>query len=191
MRAPDIKTLSNAWERELRRRLPALEREARRIEQGALREASRFYELGEALSAWKSAGSYRLLGFRSFSAYVAARAKMSRATAYKLIAVATALDKARAEQLGFERAYALVRLGGRAPRAAAELSVRTLRARAPRAGAPAAVRAAAAELERALGAGAIRVRVVARGRGWRVAVELGAEEGRALARRVRGVSPFS
>ncbi len=183
----DVRDLARRWERSLRRALPAVRREALRLERGALRRPERFHDLGVALDAWRRSGRFRLLGFRSFTAYLRARGGMSRATAYKLMAVASGMDRATANALGLERAYAATRLGPRGTALAADSSVRALRARAtatPGRAAGAAARALAAALRAPLGDRG-RVRASRRGKGWRIALELNVEDARTLARLVR------
>ena len=74
-----------------------------------------FYDIGEALVELKKKKLFAALGFPSFEAMLDTRDVLGHTQAYKLIAVVTQLPRARAMELGQERAYALAALAAATP----------------------------------------------------------------------------
>ncbi len=74
-----------------------------------------FYDIGESLHELHHKQLFTALGFDSFDALLAAREVMGRTQAYKLITIVKSLPRARALELGQERAYALAALAAATP----------------------------------------------------------------------------
>lgn len=79
------------------------------------RIAEDFYDIGAALQEIERKKLYVALGFPSFAALLEKRAVMSERTARKLIEIVEAVPRARALELGSEKAYALARLAAATP----------------------------------------------------------------------------
>ena len=78
--------------------------------EGRKRDIARaFYDLGTALRELNERKLFGSLGHASFDAMLAERGVMSPAQARKLIEVVRSFDRAVAERLGAEKAYALAR----------------------------------------------------------------------------------
>lgn len=76
-----------------------------------------FYDLGSALKELLDKKLYAALGYASFDELLAKREVLGRTQAYKLIAVVRELPRARAVDIGQERAYALVTVAAATPEA--------------------------------------------------------------------------
>lgn len=74
-----------------------------------------FYDLGSALKELLDRKLYAALGYASFDDLLAKRNVLGRTQAYKLIAVVRELPRARAVEIGQERAYALVTVAAATP----------------------------------------------------------------------------
>lgn len=74
-----------------------------------------FYDLGAALRELLDKKLYAALGYASFDELLVKRNVLGRTQAYKLIAVVRELPRARAIEVGQERAYALVTVAAATP----------------------------------------------------------------------------
>jgi hypothetical protein len=81
-----------------------------RILQGATSLSTASYDVGEALGRLREKRLYRAVGYTTFDALLDDRINISRAQAYRFIAVAQRLTRSRATELGQRRSMALLRL---------------------------------------------------------------------------------
>jgi hypothetical protein len=87
----------------------------RRVEERTGSVAAAFYDIGEALSRLRDRRLYASLGHKTFDELLAKRLEMSRAQAYRFIAVAERMPRSRATELGPRRSIALLRLADATP----------------------------------------------------------------------------
>ncbi|CAN5192008.1 hypothetical protein BH09MYX1_BH09MYX1_67610 [soil metagenome] len=100
--------------------LPLAKRALRELAKLASDLSRGFFETGLALARFRDARFALFLGHRSFGAFLRSNALLRRATAYKLLSIATHLPPKRAMTLGMERAYALSRIVVQNPKAATD-----------------------------------------------------------------------
>ncbi len=80
-----------------------------------LQVARHFYDIGKALAELQREKLYVALGKKSFAQLLIDRQLLGLSQAKKLIAIAESFDRAKALELGTEKAYALVRMARTTP----------------------------------------------------------------------------
>ena len=104
-----LEALTARARKEAERNRRRAEKLVAQIERAKHRIAESFYEIGTALVSLSEPRHYGALGYRSFTALLADRRFLSKATALSLMAVARSFRRSQALALGHAKAFALTR----------------------------------------------------------------------------------